>query len=80
MTKKTRDEGREALATFRQAGRSKDQKPNPTVTPETEFKGGDLKAQQKDATDIIEGHATGNKAKVDAATKHEARTDKRSGA
>ena len=80
MTKKSKDEGREALATFGQAARSKDKLPNTSATPETEFKGGDLKAEQKDAADIMGGNATGNKPKVDAAIKHEARTDKRSGA
>jgi hypothetical protein len=79
MSKKSEDEGQEALATFGQAARSKDKLPNTTVTPETEGKGGDLKAEQKDAADIMGGNAAGNKPKVDAAIKHEARTDKRSG-
>lgn len=80
MTKKSEDQEREALATFGQAARSKGKVPNTTVTPETEPKSGDLKAEQKDAANIIGGNATGNKPKVDAAIKHEARTDKRSGA
>lgn len=79
MTKKSEDESREALATFGQAARSKDKLPDGAVTPETEFKGGDLKAGQKDAADILDGNATGNKAKVDAAIQHTAKTDKRSG-
>jgi len=37
-------------------------------------------SEQKDAADILDGNATGNRPKVDAAIKHEARTDKRSGA
>ena len=80
MTKKSEEGGREALATFGQAARSKNKVPNATVTPETEFKSADLKAEQKDAADILDGNATGNRPKVDAAIKHEARTDKRSGA
>jgi hypothetical protein len=79
MTKKSEDQGREALATFGQAARSKDKLPNTDATPENEFKGGNLKSEQKDAADIMGGNATGDKAKVDAAAKHEARTDKRSG-
>ena len=79
MTKKSEDEGREALATFAQAARSKDKLPDPEVTPETEFKRGDATPGQKDAADILGGNASGNKAKVDAAIQHEAKTDKRSG-
>ena len=71
---------REALGTFGQAARSKDKLPDTDVTPENEFKSGNLEAEQKDAADILAGNATGDKAKVDAAIKHEAKTDKRSGA
>ena len=79
MAGSSKDESREALGTFGQAARSKDKLPNTDTTPENEFKGGNLKAKQKDAADIIGGNATGDKLKVDAAIKHEARTDKRSG-
>jgi hypothetical protein len=80
MSNRPEDKSREALGTLGQAARSKDKLPNTDPTPETEFKGGDLKAEQKDAADIMGGNATGDKPKVDAAIKHEARTDKRSGA
>jgi hypothetical protein len=80
MAKKPEEESREALGTFGQAARSKDKLPNTDPTPQTEFKSGDLEAEQKDAADIIAGNAFGDKSKVDAAIKHEARTDKRSGA
>jgi hypothetical protein len=77
---KTSDQEREALATFGEAARSKDKMPNDKVTPENAPKSGDLKAEQKDAADILSGNATGDKPKADVARKHEAETDKRSGA
>jgi hypothetical protein len=80
MSNRPEDKSREALGTFGQAARSKDKLPTTDPTPETDFKSGDLKAEQKDAADIMGGNATGDKPKVDAAIKHEARTDKRSGA
>jgi hypothetical protein len=80
MASGSNDNGREALGTFGEAARSKDKLPNTDVTPENKPKSGDLKAEQKDAADILKGNATGDKAKVDSAIEHEARTDKRSGA
>jgi hypothetical protein len=76
---KTPDQEREALAAFGQAARSKDKMPSDKVTPENAPKRGNLKAEQKDAADILSGNATGDRSKADAARKHEAETDKRSG-
>ncbi len=80
MTDPSKDKSREALGTFGEAARSKAKLPNTDVTPQNAPKGGDLKAQQKDAADILKGNATSDRTKVDAAIDHEARTDKRSGA
>ena len=72
----------EALATFAAAARNKGRKPEDQglkATPETSPKSGDLAAEEKDAADIFVGNATGDKAKVDAAIAHHAKTDKRAG-
>jgi hypothetical protein len=71
----------EALATFGASAR-KGNKPHDqelAATPETSAKPGNLGAEEKDAADIIGGNATGNKAKVNAAIDHHAKTDKRAG-
>jgi hypothetical protein len=38
-----------------------------------------LKAEEKDAADILGGNATGDKHRVDAAIAHHAKTNKRAG-
>ena len=81
MTKAQENKGQpEALATFGAAAR-KSNKPggSMTATPETSYKPGDLATEQKDAGDILGGNATGDKAKVDAATAHHAKADKQAG-
>jgi hypothetical protein len=69
----------EALATFAAAARNKGSKPagQGFATPETAGKPGDLDAEEKDATDILGGNATGDIKRVDAAIAHHAKTDKR---
>jgi hypothetical protein len=71
---------REPLATLGVAARNQSKKPDtpaPTEDQDTSYKPADLKAEQKDAADILSGNATGNKSKVDAAIDHHAKTDKR---
>ena len=71
---------KEALATFAKTARSDKKVPgDPKVTPETAPQSGDLGAEQKDAADIFNGNATGDKAKTDAAISREAQRDKRGG-
>jgi hypothetical protein len=80
MTKQTEKGEREALATFGKTARSANKTPgDPAKTPETAPKSANLKAEQKDAADILSGNATGDTSKRDAAIAHEAKTDKRAG-
>ena len=80
MTKQSEKGEREALATFGKTARSENKTPgDPATTPETAPKSGNLKAEQKDAADILSGNATGDASKRDAAIAHEAKTDKRAG-
>ena len=72
----------EALATFGAAARNKGKKPENqglTATAETSPKPGNLADEEKDAGDILGGNAMGDKARVDAAIAHHAKTDKRAG-
>jgi hypothetical protein len=81
MSKKAEEDAQpEALATFAAAARNKGSKPagqGVSATPETAGKPGDLDAEEKDATDILGGNATGDIKRVDAAIAHHAKTDKR---
>jgi hypothetical protein len=83
MSEKAKEDAQpEALATFSAAARNKGVKPpdqGVSPTEETSGKPGDLKAEEKDAADILGGNATGDKARVDAAISHHAKTDKRAG-
>ena len=82
MTKPTEQNGPEALATFAATARNNGTRPagqGLAATPETSYKSGNLAAEEKDAADIIGGNATGDKARVDAAIDHHAKTDKRAG-
>jgi hypothetical protein len=83
MSRKTEDDAQpEALASFAAAARNNGIKPASqgiSATPETSGKPGDLEAEEKDAADILEGNATGDKERVDAAIVHHAKTDKRAG-
>lgn len=72
----------EALATFAAAARNKGVKPagqGVFATPETSGKPGNMAAEEKDVADIIGGNATGDKKRVDTATRHHTKTDKRAG-
>jgi len=83
MSKKAEDDAQpEALATFAAAARNKGAKPagqGVSATAKTSGKPGDLEAEEKDATEILGGNATGDKDRVDAAIAHHAKTDKRAG-
>ena len=80
MAKHTEEETPEALATFAAAARNKGVKPpSQGATPETSGKPGNLAAEEKDASDILAGNATGDNKRVDAALAHHAKTDKRAG-
>ena len=82
MTNSTEQKGQpEALATFAAAARNKSAKPDDqglTAKPETAGKPGNLESEEKDAADILQGNATGDKTRADAGRDHEAKTDKRS--
>ena len=81
-TKAEKDAQPEALAAFAAAARNMGVKPagpGISATAETSGKPGDLEAEEKDATDILAGNATGDKKRVDAAIAHHAKTDKRAG-
>jgi hypothetical protein len=72
----------ESLATFAAAARNKGVKPADqgiSATAETAGRPGDLEAEEKDAADILDGNATGDKNRVDAAIAHHAKSDKRAG-
>ena len=72
----------EALATFAAAARNNGVKPpgqGVSATDETSGKPGDLEAEEKDASDIMGGNATGDTKRVDATIAHHAKTDKRAG-
>ena len=80
MTSQSDDRQPEALATFAATARNKGQKPSDIgahATSETTPQPDDLAAEEKDATDIIGGNATGDIKRVDAAIERRARTDKR---
>ena len=83
MSKKAEEDAQpEALATFAAAARNSGVKPpdqGVAATAETSGKPGDLIAEEKDATDILGGNATGEHKRVDAAISHHAKTDKRAG-
>jgi hypothetical protein len=64
----------EALGTFHRSAENENRPVDPAP-----HKGGDLKAEQKDAADILHGNATGDKKRVDAAIADEAKRDKRAG-
>lgn len=71
MTKaKKDDEGRETLEPFAAAARKHEENPGKEGmrTPQSEAEPRDLAADQKDAADIMTGHATGDIARTDAAT------------
>jgi hypothetical protein len=73
---------REPLATLGTAARNQFESsstPAPLEDQDTSFKPADLESEQKDAADILNGNATGDQSKVDAAIDHHAKTDKRSG-
>jgi hypothetical protein len=71
----------EALATFAATARNKGTKPaDPgALATAPESRPGKLEADEKDAADIIGGNATGDRKRVDAASDHHAKTDKRAG-
>jgi hypothetical protein len=83
MSEKAKEDAQpEALATFAVAARNDGVTPadqGVSATAETSGKPGDLDAEEKDATDILGGNATGDKKRVDAAIAHHAKTDKRAG-
>ena len=83
MTKSSDTKGQpEALATFASAARNKGKKPADQglrAKPETAGKSGNLAAEEKDAADILEGNATGDKVRANAGRDHHAKTDKRAG-
>ncbi len=83
MTKRTETDAEpEALATFAAAARNQGKKPDDvgvTATPETAGKRSNLDADEKDAADILDGNATGDTKRVDAAIERRVKADKRAG-
>ena len=80
MTKQSDDRQPEALATFAAAARNNGKKPadiGTHATKETAPRPDDLAAEEKDATDVIGGNATGDIRRVDAAIERRAKIDKR---
>ena len=83
MSEKAKEDAQpEALATFAAAARNNGVKPpgqGVSATDEISGKPGDLEAEEKDASDIMGGNATGDTKRVVAAIAHHAKTDKRAG-
>lgn len=72
----------EALSTFVKAAKSGGVKPADQAvdaTPDTAGKPGDLKAEERDAAEILRGGAEGDTAAKDAAIARRRAEDKRSG-
>ena len=72
-------QGREALQTFKTAAENGMPDQDRTPSPEQGYTENNLSGDQKDAAEILQGGATGDRSKVQAAIKHRVKVDKRAG-